>query len=362
MGAVASGARPTRRTGGFRRSRRGAGRSSTARTTETTRRTGSARTPRTAQEPQKRQRPHRPQRPHRRQGSRRRQGPRRRGRPRGGQAGGAGRRAKRTSTPTLGEDFGGAGRAREADWALDDQLIEPGLVALSMPVREAGRIACVVSVVSHTSRHTAADLRDTLLPRLGRPSPRWNGNCARHNTPNPPRPRPHHHPLPVSPSGPHSKQELGQEFIESLARGLAGDHHLQQSRRTEPRRGRPGRPDSPRATARRALMTWNTSDTSRRRGRSASPPACWASACLPFRGPRSPRSPPHLTELSQRLHDFGLAGGPDRRRDPVHGPRLHQPRHERPHHRRHPPARVPHRAGPGDAGGPARARSPNCSR
>ncbi|MFF4537497.1 IclR family transcriptional regulator C-terminal domain-containing protein [Streptomyces aureus] len=69
--------------------------------------------------------------------------------------------------PDVGDDFEErAAEAGRSGWALDDQLIEPGLVAVSMPVREAGRIACVVNVVSHTSRHSAADLRETLLPRL----------------------------------------------------------------------------------------------------------------------------------------------------------------------------------------------------
>ncbi|MDX2999931.1 MULTISPECIES: IclR family transcriptional regulator, partial [Streptomyces] len=59
-------------------------------------------------------------------------------------------------------------RAGAQGWALDDQLIEPGLVAVSVPVRDprTGRIACVANVVSHTSRHTAESLRSTLLPRL----------------------------------------------------------------------------------------------------------------------------------------------------------------------------------------------------
>ncbi|MDX3646446.1 helix-turn-helix domain-containing protein, partial [Streptomyces sp. MB09-02B] len=59
-------------------------------------------------------------------------------------------------------------RAGAQGWALDDQLIEPGLVAVSVPVRDprTGRVACVASVVSHTSRHTAESLRSTLLPRL----------------------------------------------------------------------------------------------------------------------------------------------------------------------------------------------------
>ncbi|WP_248964106.1 IclR family transcriptional regulator domain-containing protein [Sphaerisporangium perillae] len=52
-------------------------------------------------------------------------------------------------------------------WSLDDQLIEPGLVAIAMPVRDgAGHDVCAVSVVSHTSRHSAASLRDAVLPRL----------------------------------------------------------------------------------------------------------------------------------------------------------------------------------------------------
>ena len=109
-------------------------------------------------------------------------------------------------------------RTREATtrgWALDDQLIEPGLVALSMPVRnQRGRIACVVSVVSHTSRHTADSLRDTLLPRL-RATVRSMERDLRVASPQPP----------AAPAGlatwtGASKQELGREFIESLARGL----------------------------------------------------------------------------------------------------------------------------------------------
>lgn len=67
-----------------------------------------------------------------------------------------------------GEFEAKAAQAGRDGWALDDQLIEPGLVAVSVPVRDprAGRIACVANVVSHTSRHTATDLRETLLPRL----------------------------------------------------------------------------------------------------------------------------------------------------------------------------------------------------
>ncbi len=109
-----------------------------------------------------------------------------------------------------------ADAAREG-WALDDQLIEPGLVAVSVPVRDpaTGRIACVANVVSHTSRHTAEDLRATLLPRLRETVTAMERDLA---------------PAPPPPQGPPpadlatwtaaSKQELGRDFVESLARGL----------------------------------------------------------------------------------------------------------------------------------------------
>ncbi|WP_157876195.1 IclR family transcriptional regulator, partial [Streptacidiphilus griseoplanus] len=57
--------------------------------------------------------------------------------------------------------------ARRHGWSLDDQLIEPGLIAIAVPVPDAGgRPVCAVSVVSHTSRHSAESLRDAALPRL----------------------------------------------------------------------------------------------------------------------------------------------------------------------------------------------------
>jgi IclR family pca regulon transcriptional regulator len=54
-----------------------------------------------------------------------------------------------------------------ARWAEDDQLVEPGLVAVAVPVRDAsGTTVCALTVASHTSRHTAAGLRDHALPSL----------------------------------------------------------------------------------------------------------------------------------------------------------------------------------------------------
>ncbi|MEU0848189.1 IclR family transcriptional regulator C-terminal domain-containing protein [Streptomyces flaveolus] len=108
-------------------------------------------------------------------------------------------------------------RAAADGWALDDQLIEPGLVAVSVPVRDpgTGRVACVASVVSHTSRHTAQDLRATLLPRL-RSAVTQMEDDLRHAPP----PEPGPPPAGLATWTGASKQELGREFVESLARGL----------------------------------------------------------------------------------------------------------------------------------------------
>ncbi|WP_307813357.1 IclR family transcriptional regulator C-terminal domain-containing protein [Streptomyces sp. N35] len=106
--------------------------------------------------------------------------------------------------------------ARRNGYALDDQLIEPGLVALAMPVRDAAGVpACVVSVVSHTSRHSARSLRKEMLPRLRKAVAAMEGELRAAVPPDgPPRP------AALAAWTGASKQELGREFIESLARGL----------------------------------------------------------------------------------------------------------------------------------------------
>ncbi|MFD6279600.1 IclR family transcriptional regulator C-terminal domain-containing protein [Streptomyces sp. NPDC060209] len=106
--------------------------------------------------------------------------------------------------------------ARADGWALDDQLIEPGLLALAVPVRDpAGGIACVLSVVSHTSRYTAQGLRDGLLPRL-RDAAASMERRLRDAPPEGTVPAPGA----LASWTAASKQELGREFVESLARGL----------------------------------------------------------------------------------------------------------------------------------------------
>jgi IclR family pca regulon transcriptional regulator len=144
-------------------------------------------------------------------------------------------------------------RAAADGWALDDQLIEPGLVAVSVPVRDPDtrRVLCVASVVSHTSRHTAADLRATLLPRL-RTAVTEIETALRS--------------APPAASGPHpsglaawttaSKQELGREFVESLARGLTVLTAFGEGRAALTLTEIAKATGLARATARRALITY----------------------------------------------------------------------------------------------------------
>lgn len=120
--------------------------------------------------------------------------------------------------PTAGSTFTArVERARRDGWAMDDQLIEPGLVAVSAPVRDpgTGRLACVASVVSHTSRHRAADLRTGLLPRL-----RTAVAAMESDLRTAPPPQPGQPPSGLATWTTASKHELGRDFVESLARGL----------------------------------------------------------------------------------------------------------------------------------------------
>ncbi|MCS0603634.1 helix-turn-helix domain-containing protein [Streptomyces sp. LP11] len=143
-----------------------------------------------------------------------------------------------------------AAQARADGYALDDQLIEPGLVALAVLVPlPRTRTACALSVVSHTSRHTAADLRDHLLPRLRAAATDMAGrlDTAASHTP-PPTTEP---PATWTTT---SKLDMGPGFIESLARGLTvitgfdGHPSLTLSELAQ-------RTGLSRATVRRALIT-----------------------------------------------------------------------------------------------------------
>ncbi|WP_328494648.1 helix-turn-helix domain-containing protein [Streptomyces sp. NBC_00414] len=185
-------------------------------------------------------------------------------------------------------------------WALDDQLIEPGLVAVSVPVRDpGGAVACVVSVVSHTSRHSAHSLRETVLPRL-RATVRAMERDLREAPARPP----------AAPAGlatwtGASKQELGREFIESLARGLTVITAFGEGRAELTLTEVAQATGLARATARRALITLEHLGHVTAHGRTFRlTPRVLALGFPPLSRTSLPQiAAPHLADLAERLHD-----------------------------------------------------------
>ncbi|MFJ1709494.1 IclR family transcriptional regulator C-terminal domain-containing protein [Kitasatospora sp. NPDC088346] len=140
--------------------------------------------------------------------------------------------------------------ARTQDWSVDDQLIEPGLVAVAVPVRDAqGRQVCAVSVVSHTSRHSAESLTNAALPRLRETA----DAMARALAADPPPAAPGA--ATTAPWTRAAKEEPGTEFVESLARGLTVLTAFGQGRAQLPLTAVAETTALPRATARRSLLT-----------------------------------------------------------------------------------------------------------
>ncbi|XUL90257.1 IclR family transcriptional regulator domain-containing protein [Streptomyces galilaeus] len=193
--------------------------------------------------------------------------------------------------------------ARENGWALDDQLIEPGLMAVSVPVRDprTGAIACVASVVSHTSRHTAADLRTSLLPRLRaaveameedlRAAPQSDSVAA---------------PSGLATWTGASKQELGREFVESLARGLTVLTAFGEGRAELTLTEVAQATGLARATARRALITYEHLGLVAPSGdrRYALTPRVLSLGFPPLSRSSLPSlATPHLTALAARIHE-----------------------------------------------------------
>ncbi|GAB2754625.1 IclR family transcriptional regulator domain-containing protein [Streptomyces bullii] len=194
-------------------------------------------------------------------------------------------------------------QAAEDGWALDDQLIEPGLVAVSVPVREprTGRVACVASVVSHTSRHTARDLGSSLLPSLRSAV----ADMERELRLAPP-PEPGPPPAGLAIWTGASKQELGREFVESLARGLtvltAFGEGRQELTLTEVAKAT----GLARATARRALITYQHLGLVTPAGERgfALTPRVLSLGFPPLSRTSLPQiAEPHLAELADRVHE-----------------------------------------------------------
>ncbi|MEU9996577.1 IclR family transcriptional regulator C-terminal domain-containing protein [Streptomyces sp. NPDC050848] len=196
-------------------------------------------------------------------------------------------------------------RAAERGWALDDQLIEPGLVALALPVRDAdGAVACVASVVSHTSRHTADSLREAVLPRLRAATAEWE---ARGELPA----RAATQAAAAGPAGgladwTHaSKQELGRGFVESLARGLTVLTAFGEGRPVLTLSAVAEATGLARATARRALITLEHLGYVAVEGRLFRLTPRVLALGFPYlsRLPLPQIAAPHLAELSRRVHD-----------------------------------------------------------
>ncbi|MZF85106.1 helix-turn-helix domain-containing protein [Streptomyces sp. SID5643] len=213
----------------------------------------------------------------------------------------------RTHTPDLRDDEDAfVRRTEEASangWSVDDQLIEPGLVAISVPIRTPGadgRIAGVASVVSHTSRHTAHNLRTTLLPRL-----RSTVEAMERELRDTPPPEPGPPPADLALWTGASKQQLGREFIESLARGLTVLTAFGEGREgltlTEVARAT----GLARATARRALITYEHLGLVAPAGRTFTPTPRVLSLGFPplSRTTLSEIAQPHLADLTSRIHE-----------------------------------------------------------
>ncbi|MFJ5896879.1 IclR family transcriptional regulator C-terminal domain-containing protein [Streptomyces sp. NPDC093064] len=195
-------------------------------------------------------------------------------------------------------------QAGREDWSLDDQLIEPGLVAVSVPVRNPadGRIACVASVVSHTSRHSARDLRTTLLPRL-----RETVAAMERDLREAPPPAPAPPPSGLATWTAASKQELGRDFIESLARGLTVLTAFDEGRTALTLTEVAKATGLARATARRALITYEhlglVSQSRDTRTFTLTPRVLSLGFPPLSRASLSGIAQPHLEDLAARVHE-----------------------------------------------------------
>ncbi|MFG3183819.1 IclR family transcriptional regulator domain-containing protein [Streptomyces nigra] len=211
-------------------------------------------------------------------------------------------RARRPSSERWADFEDRAKTAARNGWSEEAELTEPGLLTLSVPVRDAaegGRIVCAASVVSHTGRHTAAGLRDTVLPHL-----RGTATAMERALRDAPAPRPGAAPSGLASWTSASKQELGREFVESLARGLTVLTAFGEGRGELTLTDVARATGLPRATARRALLTYAHLGLVRRsgtRGFRLTPRVLSLGFPPLSRLPLSELATPHLTELSNHL-------------------------------------------------------------
>jgi IclR family pca regulon transcriptional regulator len=220
----------------------------------------------------------------------------------------------RTAPRPSHDDFRAlAAAAGERGWAVDDQLIEPGLVAVAVPVRAPdGGIVCALSIVSHTSRHSADELREHTLDRLRRTAGRMTaalgspaagpggvggvgGGLA----------EPGGVGAPVADRTAEAKRESGPQYLQSLARGLAVLAALGEDPRGMTLSAVAHATGLARATARRSLLTLrNLGYVDAHDGLFTPLPRVLDLGYAPLAGlSLGEIAEPHLTELVRRVHD-----------------------------------------------------------
>ncbi|GAA3475746.1 hypothetical protein GCM10018966_002720 [Streptomyces yanii] len=247
--------------------------------------------------------------------------------------------------PVCEEEFRrGAERARRQGWALDDQLVEPGLVAVAVPVRgDDGAVRGALSAVSHTNRHTAQGLADAVLPTLREEAARLAAADG-----------------PAPAARPATRPVTGPVVLQSLARGLAVLRALDGA----PPAGLPvtalaEATGLPRTTVYRSLRTLQNEgyvgadgppvpSAAPRPGTGLRPPV--------HTGLRRPR-PAAPARSGHPCAGVRVGDGPGRHGHPVRGPRADHPCHERRHHAGHPLPCLPDRDGPRPPRRSARTRA-----
>lgn len=193
-----------------------------------------------------------------------------------------------------------AADARRQGWALDDQLVEPGLIALALPVRgHRGDVVCAVSVVSHTSRYSAESLREALLPRARDAVAAMERRLSEHD------PAEERRTGGLADWARASKQELGAQFVESLARGLTVLTAFGNGRAELTLAAVAEATGLARATARRALITLeHLGQVASQERTFRLTPGVLALGYPPLsRITLSEIASPHLAALVQRVHD-----------------------------------------------------------
>lgn len=198
-----------------------------------------------------------------------------------------------------------AARAGAAGWALDDQLIEPGLVALAVPVRgPGGDVARGQRRQPHQLLHTAASLREAMLGRL-RDAVTEMEEALRGPVPDSPAPTGPDATGPDAAWAAEAKQRLGRDFVESLARGLAVLTVFGPGRAELNLTDIAAATGLARATARRALITLEHLGYVASRGRGFwLTPRVLALGFPPLSHLTLPEiATPHMRALSAELHD-----------------------------------------------------------